>query len=542
MTKRPKAAPAPKPAVPASTAIVVEKPTLGLLLPYQARWVADKSRVKIAEKGRRTGFTFGEAADNVLTAASSREARGRSVYYIGTTYDMAREYIGACGRWALGLQYAASAIGETVFDDIDDQGNSKSIKAFRLDFPSGFYIMALSSRPRSLRGMQGDVVIDEAAFQDDFLGLLKAAIALLIWGGNLRIISTHNGVENPYNETLTDCKAGRKAFSTHRCTFDDAVREGLAVRICEVTGEQWSPKWQADFVKEIRDFYSPNDEEELDCIAAQSGGTYLPLSLQLPCENPAVKVVRWSFADDFLSHPQSVRTAEVEGMCRDQLQPLVDVMDPEAPSYFGGDFGRSANRTNLWPAQLMRDNFLKSAFVLELYNCPFSEHRTIFSWIVDRLPRFTAGKLDARGNGAELAEAMRTRYGAERVEEVKATLDWYRINWPFAKARLEDRSVDLPQDRDVQEDLRAVKVVKGVPVIPEQAQGTDKTKKKRHGDAAIAFLNLTAAARAEPWSVGFETPSTKPRDRFEPSSDRPGLRMRADDDDAFSASRQPVTM
>ena len=34
---------------------------IGLLLPKQRAWVADPAAVKIAEKGRRTGFTFGEA-------------------------------------------------------------------------------------------------------------------------------------------------------------------------------------------------------------------------------------------------------------------------------------------------------------------------------------------------------------------------------------------------------------------------------------------------------------------------------------------------
>lgn len=501
--------------VPVATAVAAPG-NLGLLLPKQRAWVADPAAVKIAEKGRRTGFTFGEASDDVVIAASSREARGQNVYYIGYNLEMAREYIAACGRWALGLQYAASEIGETIFDDVDSQGSSKAIKAFRIDFPSGFYIVALSSRPRSLRGMQGVVVIDEAAFHDDLAGLIKAAMALLIWGGKVRIISTHNGVENHYNELLTECRAGRLPYSIHRCTFDDAVQDGLYERICEVTGQECTAEGKAKFIADIRAFYRPNDAEELDCIPAQSGGTYLPLALLLTCESAAVPVIRWDFADNFLDLPERVRDEEVEAMCRDQLQPIIDQLDKEAPSYFGGDFGRSANRTTLWPAQLLRNNFLKSAFVLELYNCPFAQHRTIFYWIVSRLPRFTAGKLDARGNGAELAEFMRTRFGAGRIEEVKATLEWYRINWPFGKARLEDRSTDIPQDRDVQEDLRAVKVVNGVPVIPQANAGSDAKKKKRHGDAAIAYLNLTAAARAEPFSVAYESAVQHAAEMYEP--------------------------
>ena len=42
----------------------------------------------------------------------------------------------------------------------------KAINAFRIKFASGFEIMALSSAPRGLRGKQGVVIIDEAAFVD----------------------------------------------------------------------------------------------------------------------------------------------------------------------------------------------------------------------------------------------------------------------------------------------------------------------------------------------------------------------------------------
>ena len=45
------------------------------LMAYQQRWVADPSPLKVIEKSRRTGLTWGEAADNVLTAASDRSAR-----------------------------------------------------------------------------------------------------------------------------------------------------------------------------------------------------------------------------------------------------------------------------------------------------------------------------------------------------------------------------------------------------------------------------------------------------------------------------------
>ena len=506
---------------------------LGLLMPAQRRWVSDASKVKIAEKGRRTGFTFGESSDNVITAAASREAGGRNVYYIGYNLEMAREYIAACGRWALGLQYAASTIGEDIFDDVDDKGVSQSIKAFRIDFPSGFYIQALSSRPRSLRGMQGDVIIDEAAFHDDLPGLIKAAMALLIWGGRVRIISTHNGEENPYNELLKECRAGRLPYSLHTCTFDTAIEEGLYRRICEVTGETWAADGQVKFVEDVRAFYRPNDAEELDCIPARSGGTYLPLTLLEPCVDADLEVVRIAFPDSFVDLADHLREREVVELLKQHGVPeLLAAFDREAPSAYGSDFGRNGDLTVLWAGQVDQRNRRHTRLVLELRNCPFKAQEQIFGYVIECLPRFTAGKMDARGNGQALAEAMRQKFGQDRVEEVMLTRPWYLENWPLAKALIEDRVVNLPKDRDVLGDLRSVKVDKGVPLIPDRIAGSDKTR--RHGDAAIAYVLFCAAARAEPFETGYEVPSKDPRSLYEPRGGETGrMRINADelDDD-----------
>ena len=61
-----------------------------LLLGYQKRWIADESPLKIAEKSRRTGITWAEAADAVLTASKSKAARGTDHFYVGSNKEMAR--------------------------------------------------------------------------------------------------------------------------------------------------------------------------------------------------------------------------------------------------------------------------------------------------------------------------------------------------------------------------------------------------------------------------------------------------------------------
>jgi len=201
-----------------------------VLLPYQRRWIADTSQLKIAEKSRRPGLTWAEAAEAALSGSMSPEAGGTDTFYVGTTKDMVREFIDACAMWAKAYNLAASAIGEEALEDDD-----KDILVYVINFASGFKIKALSSNPSNLRGMQGNVIIDEAAFQKDLAAVLKAALALTMWGSKVRLISTHNGIENLFNTIITDSRAGKKRYSVHRIDIELAISEGLYRRICQVT-------------------------------------------------------------------------------------------------------------------------------------------------------------------------------------------------------------------------------------------------------------------------------------------------------------------
>ena len=151
----------------------VEAPAV--LLPYQQQWVSIDAQLKIAEKSRRIGLTWAEAADDVLIAAADKGAGGQNVYYIGYNQDMAIEFVEACAMWARAYNRACSDIEEGLWEEDRDD---KHIKTYTIKFPdSGHRIVALSSRPANLRGKQGVVVIDEAAFHDKLGELIKAAAA-----------------------------------------------------------------------------------------------------------------------------------------------------------------------------------------------------------------------------------------------------------------------------------------------------------------------------------------------------------------------------
>lgn len=252
-----------------------------VLLKYQGSLLTTTSLcpVVLCQKSRRVGVTWAIGSDAVLTAASSKAAGGMDVFYIGFNLDMTREFIDTCAMWAREFHPALSEVEEFMFKDTDEHGDTKEIQAFRIRFSSGFEICALTSRPRSLRGRQGFIIIDEAAFHDDLKELMKAALAMLIWGGKVLVISTHDGVDNPFNQYIQDALAGRNNYKVVTIDFDQALADGLYKRICLVTHKEWSKEAEEKWRKEIIDFYGEGADEELFCIPKLSAGTFLSSTL-----------------------------------------------------------------------------------------------------------------------------------------------------------------------------------------------------------------------------------------------------------------------
>jgi phage FluMu gp28-like protein len=473
--------------------------TPAVLLPYQQRWVADDSDVAVWEKSRRIGASWCDASDSVLTAAPAENAM--DALYIGYSEDMTREYIDDCAMWAKAFNYAVSAVGEAVYRDED-----RDIKAFRIDFASGKKILALSSRPRSIRGKQGKVTIDEAAFHDDLPGLLKAALAMLIWGGKVRLLSSHNGDANPFNELVNDIRAGKVPYALYRTTFDDALADGLYERVKLIQGDRLKEKTQAEWRAKIYAQYGDNAAEELDVIPSSGSGRYLTRMMIEACMKPGIPVVRLVLPDSFTLLPSHIREAETRDWCEQFLRPLLEQLDPGLDHYFGNDFARSGDVAAFAPLAQTRTLDLVTPFILEMRNVPFEQQKQILFYIIDRLPRFRAGALDARGNGQYLAEVCAQKYGSSRIAQVMLSQEWYRENMPPFKAAFEDGKFTLPQDADVLADLRTIVMEKGVAKVPDSVRVKGSDGRDRHGDVAIALvLAAFAVFTMEPAPIEFQS-------------------------------------
>lgn len=476
-----------------------------VLLAHQRAWVADQSDVAVWEKSRRIGASWAEASAQVLEASA---AGGMDGLYIGYSKDMTQEFVEDCAMWAKAFQIAATDIGESLFVDVGDDGTTREIQAFRISFASGRKILALSSRPRSIRGKQGRVSIDEAAFHDDLTGLLKAALAMLIWGGKVRVLSSHNGEDNPFNLLVRDIREGRLPYSLHRTTFGEAVAGGLHERVMYVQGEiarsrgrAFVPKPRDEWVASIYAQYGAHAAEELDVIPSQGSGVYLPRSIVERAMQRDIAVLRYEKTPEFVL--QADRLAVTQAWIDEHLRPAVATIPPEVRTVFGQDFGRSGNLSVISPMYDQGAGRWREAFLLEMRHIPFDCQALIRDWLLDNLPLLHHTKFDARGNGESHAEAALQRKGPARVECVKATTSWYAVAWPKYKAALEDGSATLAYSEGGIADHRRVILRNGYPTVDD---GEDNDAGgKRHGDSAVARLLAWMATLQEGQPAAGET-------------------------------------
>lgn len=486
-----------------------------VFLPYQQRWFEDASQIMIAEKSRRTGLTWAEAGRNVMNAAKPRRRGGCNTFYVGSKQEMALEYIAACALFARAFNELAEAdvYEQTFWDD----GKREEILTYMIRFPkTGRKIQALSSRPSNLRGLQGDVVIDEAAFHESLEELLKAALALTMWGNKVRLISTHNGVDNPFNAYIQDAREGRKDYSIHRITLDDAIAEGLYKRICYVTGQEWSPEaekqWRDGLYKNAPNIESA--EEEYGCVPKKSGGAYLSRVLieQAMVADHSIRICRYEAPPGFEEWPPQRREAEVLAWCIEHLQPELARLDSNQRHVFGEDFARRGDLTIFCPLAILPNLRKRVPFVVELRNMTYEQQRQVLFYVTDRLPRFSGAAFDATGNGGYLAEQARLKYGPLLVDEVMLNRPWYQEWMPKLKGEFEAFNLDVPRHQTTLDDLLHIHVVDGIPLIDKgrtRDAGATNATSRRHGDFAVALALAIRASFMTGYSVQFQ--STGPR-------------------------------
>jgi phage FluMu gp28-like protein len=476
----------------------------GVLMKHQREYCAVQADLKVGEKGRRTGITFAEALDDVLIAAARRDAGGNNIYYVGDTKDKGLEFIGYCAHFARVIAQAQgmgiSGIEEFLFEDQKPDGSTQNIAAYRIRFASGFTITALSSNPANIRGLQGIVVIDEAAFHKNVQAVIEAATALLIWGGKIRVISTHNKRSNAFNTLIDDIRKGRYGDSAkvYRATFDDAVKNGLYERVCLMTREKPTLEGKEKWYTKIRRLYGPRKaamREELDAVPRDGGGASIPsiwIDRSMRQERPVLRLV---LGDDFVKMSNAGREDYAAAWVLTHLKPALQLLHPARPTVFGMDFARHRNFTTMVPLQIEQNLSRTNPFAIELQNVPSRQQEQILWFFIRGLPMFRGGAMDATGPGLVMAEYTADEFGHDTIHQVTLSRQWYAEYMPKMVQRFEDDHYDLPRDANIEEDLRAVEENDGIPMVRKVNSADVKEPELfRHGDYAIGLALAEFAA------------------------------------------------
>lgn len=400
-----------------------------IFLPYQQKWIDDRSRLKLMEKGRQIGLSWSSAY-----ACCERTAprENRNDQWVSSRDDIqARLFLEDCKRFAQLLDAAARDLGAVVIDE------EKRISAYVLQFANGKRIHSMSSNPDAQAGKRGGRVLDEFALHPDPRKLYSIAYPGITWGGLLEIVSTHRGSANFFNELVEDVKhkGNPKGFSLHTVSLQTALDDGFLYKLQQVLppGDERMAMDEAAYFDFIRSGCASEEIflQEYMCVPADDEGAFLSYDLIASCEYRGDEA--WEM-DDTGHMPDGRKPTEL---------------------YVGVDVGRARDLTVFWV--LERIGSMKfTRKVVTLHNMPFSAQEAVLYALLS-LPAVRRCCIDDTGLGMQFAERAQEKFGEYKVEAVRFTAQVKEALAYPVRAAFEDKAVRIPRDDQVRADLRGIK-------------------------------------------------------------------------------------
>lgn len=447
--------------MPGNAKIIPANPS-GLFLPYQERWITDRSRLKGMDKARQIGLSWSTAY-----AADERTAEvgARFDQWVSSRDELqARLFIEDCKRFAQVLQLAAEDLGERVIDE------EKRISAYVLHFANGRRIHSMSSNPDAQAGKRGGRILDEFALHPDPRKLWSIAYPGITWGGSLEFISTHRGSKNFFNELKREVKeAGNpKKISWHTVTLADALEQGFLFKLqqslpADHEVQSLGEAAYFDFIKS-----GCADEEsflqEYMCQPADDDTAFLEYDLIASCEYPQSE--SWELELD-----ESLRGREL---------------------YAGLDIGRKKDLTVLWVVERLGD-VLYTRKVLEMKNMSKPDQEAIiWPW----LPYIRRACFDYTGLGIGWGDDAQKKFGKYQVELYTFSARIKEMLAYPVRGKMEDKRVRIPYDPIIRSDLRAVTKV----TVGDNIRFTAERSEEGHADRfwALALAIQAASTPAAP--------------------------------------------
>ena len=431
---------------------IIERLTDRYLMPYQQRWVRDGSRFKIGMWSRQTGKSFATAAEAVFDCIEKPNVRW---VVLSAGERQALEWMEKAKFWVDAFKKLRH-LDEPVFSEALNAVDASLSKA-DVRFANGSRITAIPANPATARGYSCNLILDEFAIHENPFEIWAAIIPSINspHGGEkrVRIVSTPKGRGNKF----ADLWEHNDAYSKHKETIEDAVREGLKVDI-----EQMRAAVDDD------DIWA----QEFMCEFIDNTSVLLPYEMIGKCESADIK---------------SLTSGE----------------DAASPLYIGMDVGRQKDLSVIITAAKCGDVLVVTG-IDTLRKMPFADQLAILCDKA-RASRVRGVCIDSTGIGAMLAEEAVRKVGS-KVQPVQFTVQSKGEMYGLMRRRFEERSIRVPVDRDLREDLHAVQrlVSTGGNVTYSAPRNADG-----HSDRAAALALCCLAAKElpsiPPFSAGSST-------------------------------------
>ena len=408
-------------------------------MPYQLKWVEDKARFKIGLWSRQTGKSFATACESVLDCNAQPRGNSHLWVVLSAGERQALEWMEKAKKWT-------EAVKATVdsYDEIRDSANALLSRA-EIRFANGARIVAIPANPDTARGYSANLVLDEFAIHErpfDIWAAIYPSITNPLNGEKrLRIVSTPKGRGNKF----ADLWEHNEKYSKHKVTIEDAVRMGLPIDLEELKAGVDDPDiWAQEYMCEFID----------------NSSVLLPYELIGKCESDTI-------SDDGAS-----------------------------PLFIGMDIGRQKDLSVIVTGVKLGD-VLSIVSVEPLRKMPFADQLDILL-AKGREARVQKVCIDSTGIGAMLAEEA-ARKGGGKFEGVVFNVATKGEMYALMRRKFEERSVRVPVDRELREDLHAVQrvVSTGGNVTYSAPRNADG-----HSDraAALALCCRAAQSNSDAWA------------------------------------------
>ncbi|NBN76800.1 hypothetical protein GWI72_00795 [Microvirga tunisiensis] len=456
---------------------IIPENTAAIFLPYQSRWVLDKSRLKLMEKGRQIGLSWSTA---YATVSRTALATARNDQWVSSRDDIqARLFLEDCKLWSGNLDLAARDLGEVA---LDPEGKHS---AYVLRFANGKRIHSMSSNPDAQAGKRGGRVLDEFALHPDPRKLWSIAYPGITWGGAMEVISTHRGSHNFFNQLIREAreKGNPKKISLHRVTLEDALADGFLWKLQQSlpADDERQEMDEADYFNWVKSGTADEESflQEYMCQPADDDAAFLEYDLIAACE-----------------YPEGTAWTTIEGR---QL-------------YAGIDIGRKKDLTVIWILERLGD-VLYTRHVETMRNMSKpDQEKVLWPW----LDRCVRSCVDATGLGIGWADDAQAKFGDHAVEAVTFTT---RVKEALAypvRSHMEERRLRIPYDRDIRADLRSVtKQVTAAGNVRFTAERTPDG----HADRFWALALALQAAGVQPMQYAYQSVRSLGRSGFDDDDD-----------------------